>query len=199
FSSNTLSYPVDDFTYAPYSPRRISTGVTRARRVNFLWASLEVSDERRKLPATIDPRGFRSMVQMRITREGYFFARTIDFTTQTYVFDRTDCDYFCVKAYCDRIDPPMTSTTIDDASVTVDWGAGNVGILLEYVSNGDYYATCCAVGDAGDCAACGGCAYDACDIFADPLGGGAEFWDVTVSLDDGTEAMWAIDKINVQE
>lgn len=184
FSSDTLSYPVDSFIYYAYN-RRV-THVTRARTVNAIWYNMAVSDERRVLPTTIDPRNMRTMTNLRIAREGYYFAKSNAFASQSYNYDKSNCDQFCVKVFSDRIESIATPSA--NALVTVPTAVAP-NIQLTNVNNGDYYWGCAVVGAPGAPNNCAGGG----DYLA--IGVGVT---VTIHLSDGAETLDIDDRIKVQ-
>lgn len=190
FDASTLAYPIalnPTFTYAVYDRRLRSSDVTRPRRVNSLWAGFGVSDERQRLPAALTPRELRSMVQMRVSREGYMFAKSLAFASRSYNFDKSNCESVCVRVFCDRINPPMSPPP--GATVTFEAAiGGGVELSLTYYADGDYYAGCCVVGAVG---APDNCGAGACDLEEDTKN------DVSIDLDDGTEEMHAEDFIEI--
>ncbi|HOX28359.1 MAG TPA: hypothetical protein PLQ76_04300, partial [bacterium] len=87
---------------------------------------------------------FYTHVQMRTSREGYMFARTSAFATETYRYVRSAGDTVCVKTFCDRVDP----ATITLARVQFQWfmGGAACNVALAYNATGEYYWACRAVG-----------------------------------------------------
>jgi type II secretory pathway pseudopilin PulG len=188
FSSDSLAAPVDSFSYLTYT-RRLATSVTFARRVNALRFAFAVSDERQILPATIVPMNFRSMIHLRQAREGYFYARTNAFASQTYSYDRSNCENFCVKVFNDRFADPA-SIAAANRTVTVSWVGGSAVLTPVYDSTGGYFATCCNVGTKAACPA------PACDM--GPCIGGGGNCGVVINFTDGTETMNLNDQFRIQ-
>ncbi|MEW6201793.1 MAG: type II secretion system protein [bacterium] len=188
FSSDSLAAPVDSFSYLTYT-RRLATAVTFARRVNALRFALAVSDERQRLPDSINPMNSRTMVQMRQAREGFFYAKSTAYATQSFSFDRSNCENFCVKVFNDRFADPA-SIAAAGRKVTVSWAGGSSIVYPEYDTSGAYFATCCSVGTTV------GCAAPACNM-GPCIGGGGNCL-VKIEFDDGSEQMTVNDQIRVQ-
>ena len=184
FSGLSLAAPMDTFAYVTYD-RRLNEGVTRARRINAFKYVFDISDERGILPSTrpgaLNPITFRSQSHMRMSREGWQFARTLAFATETYAFRRNRNQQLCIKAYSDRVDPD--NMTVRTASIL--WGAfGNFVMTLDYVATGEYFASCCVITNVGTTP-------NQCNLGTDPT------TSVDITLNDGTE--WTIirDEIRV--
>ena len=179
FSPDSLAAPVDSFSYVTYT-RKMVEGELRARRVNSIKVNMAVSDERRLLPDYVDglnPIYFYSQAHMRMSREGWQFGKSIAFASESYRYDISNGEAFCVKTFCDRVDP----TAMVQQDVTITFGFGNVRTLqLDYYATDDYFATCCVINQAP------------CVLGNDPT------TDIDITLSDGTE--WTIirDQIRVQ-
>ncbi len=174
FASDSLAAPIDSFEYVTYT-RRLATGATRFRQINSVRFFLKVSDERHVLQSPAVPMEFISQAHIRTSREGWQFAKSSDFATESYRFDISDGDTLCLKAFCDRIDI-SAGTPIATQTATISWLLGSTDMIFDYVPAGDYFATCAPLADIG-------------------LQAGNDT--VQITLDDGSEQLILYDQIVV--
>lgn len=177
FTPYSLAAPVDTFAYTTYT-RRLVEGVNRARRINAYRFVYSVSDERRILPDArpeLNPITFRSHAHLRMSREGYFFAKSWDFASESYRFRRNQGQRFCVRAFCDRVDRDAIVTR--QLAFVVAPPVPN--LTLVYFATGDYFATCCVITNNA-------ATPNYCPLNANPN------TNVAITLSDGTE--WTIMK-----
>ncbi len=146
FVRDSLAAPIDSFTYTTYT-RRLEN-LTSFRQVNAFKFKFAVSDERRILPnqtdTNLNPMTFFSQAQLRTSREGYFFARTNGYATDTYTYTRSSNDNICIKVYCDRVKPGVAAVNITVATVQLALIAGGFSVTynLNYIAAGDYFEQC---------------------------------------------------------
>lgn len=180
FSPYSLAAPVDTFAYTTYT-RRLVEGVNRARRINAYRFVYSVSDERHILPDSrpeLNPITFRSHAHLRMSREGYFFAKSWAFASESYRFRRNRGEQFCVRAFCDRVDRDAMFTRQVDFLVVPPVAS----LQMAYFATGDYFATCCVITSNA-------ATPNYCPLNANPN------VNVSITLSDGTE--WTLMKDSI--
>lgn len=152
FASASLAAPIDSFSYVSYTRKLDENLTTTARRLDAFKFVFAVSDSRHilpqppTLPGTLNPLTFRSQAQMRMSREGYKFAKDATFKSESFVYSYPHDDIFCVKLFNDRVNPAPASVSQAYAQVTFGVApAASRALQLQYNPTDDYYATCCHI------------------------------------------------------